>query len=655
MAKVKNFISIWGNLYNFTQSLKLMELFLPGIILDFNFIPLLFVVAIAWLIPMVLTILKVDKIPSVLLEIIAGYVAGTFLLKYVNHDSLLVLDFLALSGLVFIMFLSGLEIDINGILASFPKKIRAESISSNPLLAGISHYLMCLLISLTGTWLLSFYVEIPNIWFFSLIPTTTFMGIVYPVLKNRGETRTYYGQTLITTSAVADIFSITLVTVSALYLKFGFHYELFLVIAFFLFFIILYYLGKKFSPGIFKKITFQKAHAATQLSMRGSLALVLLFVVISQFVGGEVVILGAFLSGLLMSFFMSKERSILIIKLEGMGFGFFIPVFFIMVGAKFDPGSLKEYENSIYLFLALLVVLFYAVKVIPSFIWIKRFGRRLSFAAGFLLAAHLGLVIAASSVGLELGAITPGANASFIIMVAITCFASPMLYNQVNKKISFPDDHTVIIGGSSVGVLLSRRLKMLGKSSLIVEIDPVRYAEIKSNGLDIILGNGLDPLIYKQVHLKSNTFVVVITGSQDKDFEICKMLRKDLHQEKIIAIPGNSRLEDQMRRLGVQILDARRVLASTIENLILRPGAYHSLIETFENFSVEDITVIEGLVEGKRVMDIPLHKDAMIMLLTRNNEKFVPHGDTYLKAGDIITLFGTATAIEEIRLLISRS
>lgn len=632
-----------------------MNLILPAIILDFNFIPLLFVMAVAWLIPMGLTILKFDKIPSVLIEIVAGYVAGVFLMKYVNQDSLLVLNFLALSGLIFIMFLSGIEIDINSIMASFPRKINIRSFSDNPLLAGIVHYLMCLVISYAGTYLLSYFVAIPNVWFFSLIPTTTFMGIVYPVLKNRGETKTNYGQTLITTSAVADIFSITLVTISSLYLKFGFNYEMFVVLAFFLFFILLYLIGMKFSPGIFKKITYQKAHAATQLSMRGAIALVLLFVVISQFVGGEVVILGAFLSGLLMSVFMSKERSILIIKLEAMGFGFFIPAFFIMVGAKFDPGSLKEYGSAIYIFLALLVVLFYAVKIIPSFIWIRKFGKRLSMAAGFLLAAHLGLVIAASSVGLELGAITPGANASFIIMVVITCFASPLMYGQINRKKAFSDDHTIIIGGSSVGVLLSRRLKMLGKSSLIVEIDPVRYAEIKSNGLEIIQGDGMDIELYKHINLKSNNYIVVNTASEDKDLEICELLRRELNHERIISIPGNSKIESRMHQLGVHILDARRILASTIENLILRPGAYQSLIETFENFSVEDVTILNDEIQGKRIMDIPLHKDAMIMLLTRGNEKYVPHGNTYLKMGDVITVFGTGSAIEDIRNVISQN
>lgn len=631
------------------------ELFITGLILDFNFIPLLFVIFIAWLIPMLLTIFKADKIPSVLLEILAGYVAGIFLIKYIDKDSLLVLDFLALSGLVFIMFLSGVEIDIHSILASFPKKIRMDSFGTNPLLAGVAHYIMCLVISFAGTYLLSFYVEIPNIWFFSLIPTTTFMGIVYPVLKNRGETKTYYGQTLITTSAVADIFSITLVTVSALYLKFGFHYELFLVIAFFLFFILLYQLGKKFTPGIFKKVTYQKAHAATQLSMRGAIALVLLFVVIAQFVGGEVVILGAFLSGLLMSFFMSKERSILIIKLEAMGFGFFIPVFFIMVGARFDPGSLLEYDKSLYVFLALLLILFYIVKIIPSFIWIRKFGQRLSVAAGFLLAAHLGLVIAAASVGLKLGAITPGANSSFIIMVAITCFASPLIYGLINRKKTYPEDQTIIIGGSSVGVLVARRLKMLGRSSLIIEVNPQRYEEIHSNGLEIVLGDGLDKSTYERIDLKSDCNVVVMTGSEQTDLAVCELLRKEFNHEKIISVPGNSRIEKKMLGLGVQILDARRVIASTIENFILSPSVYRSLVETFENYLVEDIIILNSDAEGKRIMDIPLNKESMIILVTRGNEKYVPHGETYLRAGDVITVFGTGSAIEEIRNTISRN
>jgi Trk K+ transport system NAD-binding subunit len=111
-------------------------------------------------------------------------------------------------------------------------------------------------------------------------------------------------------------------------------------------------------------------------------------------------------------------------------------------------------------------------------------------------------------------------------------------------------------------------------------------------------------------------------------------------------------MEDQLRSFGVEILDARRILASTIENIILRPGTYYSLIQTYEHYSVEDITILNSGLDGKKVMELPIHKDGMLMLLTRGQDKYVPHGDTYLRSGDILTVFGTGTAIQQIRELL---
>jgi Trk K+ transport system NAD-binding subunit len=269
-------------------------------------------------------------------------------------------------------------------------------------------------------------------------------------------------------------------------------------------------------------------------------------------------------------------------------------------------------------------------------------------AAGFLLAAHLGLVIAASSVGLELGAITQGANSSFIIMVIITCFASPYFYNQINPKKAFTEGGTIIVGGSSIGVLLSRRLKLLGKSCVIIEHDQSRFSELSKSGIETIHGDGREPELYKQLSLNPSSYVVVLTGNDEANLEICGMIRKELHHERIISVPGSTKMEDQLHLLGVEILDATRVVASTIENLILRPGTYHSLIQTYENYTVEDITVINSSIDGKTVMELPLHHDCMLMLLARGNEKQVPHGSTYIKQGDVLTVFGTSDAISEL-------
>lgn len=652
MAKIKKFITPPGK-SPYIYPFEIMTAFLPlGIVFGVDYLPLLMVIFVAWVTPMILSTFKIEKLPSVLVEMMAGYLLGRLFLTNLDHDSLFLLDFLALTGLIFIMFLSGLEINVDQLMGSFPRRLTWKGFTTNPLLSGIAHYALTLVLSLIGTLMLSWMVDIPNIWFFAIIPTTTFMGIVYPVLKARGETRGYYGQTLIITSAVADVLSILLITISAIYMKFGLHYELLLVIGLLLFSILVYAFGKKYAAKIFRRISFQQAHTVSQITVRGAILLILIFVTIAQFAGAEVVVLGAFICGFVLSFFVSKERSLLILKLEGIGFGFFIPIFFIMVGAKFQPANLLEYQDSLYIFLALLLILFFMVKIIPSLIWIRVFQFRKSMAAGFLLAARLGLVIAAASVGLELGAITEGANASFIIMVMITCISSPLMYEWIFRKPRISEDKMVIVGGSSVGVILTRRMKVHNKQVIIIEKDEDRYFELKRSGFMAYHGDGSKSEIYRKIKLAPDNYVIVLTGSDEENLKICRMLREDLQHEKIISKPDSSLVEKQMELMNIETLDARGFLANALENLIVRPTIHRAVIDNFETFDVQDILVTGEQADGKQIMHLSFHKDGMVLLVRKGKEIIIPHGDTYLRKGDIVTVFGTETALEETRKLL---
>ncbi|MDX9905973.1 MAG: NAD-binding protein, partial [Bacteroidales bacterium] len=270
-------------------------------------------------------------------------------------------------------------------------------------------------------------------------------------------------------------------------------------------------------------------------------------------------------------------------------------------------------------------------------------------AGGFLMASRLGLVIAAAFVGMELGVITPGMNTVLIIMAIITCVLSPLLYNIIFKQKAISDEKTVIVGGSSIGVLLSRRLQMHGRSSVIIERNRERYEEIKAKGLDAFYGDGTNVKVYERIGLKKENFILVFTGQGPVDEAICQMLRNELFHERIISKPENLKEEIALRNLGVDVIDSRLVIAATLENMILKPTAHHALIDSFENYIVEDLEVISPEVDGRQIKEIHLHKDGMLMLLTRGHEKQVPHGDTYLRKGDRLTVFGTATAIDQIR------
>ncbi|MCD4681467.1 MAG: cation:proton antiporter, partial [Bacteroidales bacterium] len=401
-----------------------------NITFDIDYFPLLIVIATAWLIPMLLSVVKISKVPIVIVEIIAGYFIGNYILDSYSFESTFILEFLALTGFIFLMFLGGLEIDVDQIISSFPrKKLSIARFLKNPLLVGLLIFVITLLLSYGSAILLSGIVETKNTWYFSLIMVTTSVGIIVPVLKNNGEISSRFGQMIVVSAAIADILSIILFTYTAFIIKNGLEIDILLIFLLFILFFVFYRVGNRLKGiSFFKKITYQLSHAASQIQIRGTLLLIFIFVVVAQFIDKEAVLLGAFLCGLLLSFFLHKERSLLILNLDGMGYGFFIPVFFIMVGAQFDPKALTTLDNSLHLFLILLLITLFAVKLIPSLLWVRLFGTRRAVSGGFLMASRLSLIIAASQIGLELGVISPAINSCFLVMAIITCFISPVIY-----------------------------------------------------------------------------------------------------------------------------------------------------------------------------------------------------------------------------------
>ncbi|MEA3448137.1 MAG: monovalent cation:proton antiporter family protein [Bacteroidota bacterium] len=624
---------------------------LLSISFQFEFYPLLIVIGLAFLIPILLSLLNLGRIPTVIVEIILGYMVGKFLFPVLPDFNTEYLDFLALSGFMFLMFLGGLEIDVNGIVQSFPRKqLTKKTFVQNPLLVGFLYFLMSLLLSLGFAELLSFFININNSLYFALIMVTTSVGIILPVLKSHNMLNSSFGQMVITAAALADILSILLFSFTAYILKHGFESKLLLILGLFLLFYILYGMGQRLTKKTFvKRISHQLSHASSQIQIRGTIFLILLFIVIAQFIGTEVMLLGAFLAGLLISVFMNKNRSILLIKLDGMGYGFFIPVFFIMVGVQFDDTALLKMGNSPLLFLFLLLIAMYLIKILPALLWRKRYGTKRAMAGGVLMASRLSLIIAASKIGLDFGIISPGINAAFVLMAVLTCLISPIVFNSVISKNILSGDKHIIIGGSSTGVLLARRLKMHGAKAILIEQDKQRYKNLNKKGLTVINADGTDPSIFFELDLSPDNYIVVLTNSEQRNIEICRMLKTTFNHDKIISKASENLIEQQLKNLKVDYVDSHRIMATTLENLIFRPTTYHALVETFENYQVEDIKLSNPDISGRQVKDVPFHKDGQLILIRQEQKVDIPHGNTLLKKGDIITVMGTEPALQDFR------
>ena len=285
--------------------------------MDFSsdFLPLFIVVGLAWFSPIITSQIRIVQIPSVVFEIGLGIIIGPFVLNILPESEYL--NFLGLMGFVFLMFLSGLEINVTKVIHSFPRrKITWDRLLKNPLLTGVIIYILTLLLAILSALLLRTIIPIKQIWYFALIISTSSLGVIMPVIKNRSEIQQPYGQMLIMAAAVADILSILLFTFTISIIEKGVRFEVFLIISLFVLFFVFYQLGRILvKVNLFKRILNTLSHAASQIKVRGVLALILLFVMVSQLIKTEV-ILGAFLAGILISYFSDKDRSTLMMKLK---------------------------------------------------------------------------------------------------------------------------------------------------------------------------------------------------------------------------------------------------------------------------------------------------------------------------------------------------
>jgi trk system potassium uptake protein TrkA len=180
-----------------------------------SFVPLLIVAVLAVLAPLVTSRIRRVKIPSVVGEIVAGIIVGQSVLGLVGHDP--VLEILSLLGFAYLMFLSGLEVEFD---ALFPRQgvtpgSWRERVAS-PLNLGALTFLLTLILGAFAALALHALDAADDPLLMTLILSTTSLGLVVPVLKERGLTSHTFGQVLLISAVIADFATMLLVSVYVL-------------------------------------------------------------------------------------------------------------------------------------------------------------------------------------------------------------------------------------------------------------------------------------------------------------------------------------------------------------------------------------------------------------------------------------------------------
>ncbi len=394
-----------------------------------SFAPLLIVVILAFLVPLLLSSVRGRlAIPIVVGEIVAGMIVGRSGFGWVSHDNV-ALDLLKELGFVLLMFLSGMEIDFRGLRAVDSNRARRESRWS-PLRVAILNFAITLLLAGVLAWGLKWIGATKDPWMMALILSTTALGVVVPILKEARLSQTIFGQTILLATVIADFTTMFLISVLVAVISRGLTAEILLVFLLF----VAFFFAARFGTFLSRIESVQRvieelSHATAQIKVRAAFSTLLIFVVLAERLGIEIIV-GAFLAGAIVALLRTPEDSALSSQLEAIGFGFFIPIFFIMVGVDFDLPALLS-SNAALLSVPLLLLAAVAVKVIPALVFRLNHSWREALAAGILLCPRLSLIIAAAAIGEKLGVIDASVNAGIVLVAIVTVTASPLAFFRV--------------------------------------------------------------------------------------------------------------------------------------------------------------------------------------------------------------------------------
>jgi Kef-type K+ transport system membrane component KefB len=381
---------------------------------EISFSGLVVVAAVALLAPLLLGLAPRLRLPSVVLEIMAGIVIGPALLGWVETDT--VIRVFALFGLAYLLFLAGLEIDFD--------RLRGGSLR----VAGIG-FVVSFLIALVVGYGLETSGQVENGLIVAIILSATSLGVVVPLLKDAGEVGSPFGQLMIAAASIADFATVIILTLFFSREATGTGAQLLLLAGFVLAAAaaVVGLLGLERSMRL-SALLVRLQDTTAQIRVRGAFLLLAGFVALAENLGLEV-ILGAFTAGAILSL---VDRDALMThphfrtKLEGAGFGFFIPVFFVGVGLTFDLDALLASAETI-LRVPIFLVALLAVRGLPALVYRRLIGTRRTVVAGLLQATSLPFIVAASMIGVDLGVISEATSAALIGAGLLSVLIFPLL------------------------------------------------------------------------------------------------------------------------------------------------------------------------------------------------------------------------------------
>jgi Trk K+ transport system NAD-binding subunit len=331
-----------------------------------------------------------------------------------------------------------------------------------------------------------------------------------------------------------------------------------------------------------------------------------------------------------------------------MGYGFFIPIFFIMVGVRFNLAALASSTQALFL-VPLLLGAAILVKLLPTLLFRLRFSWRETLAAGSLLSARLSLIIAASAIGLRLGVIGEEVNAAIILVAILTVTFAPLLFIRLAHRAEQQTPPIIIASAGELGILVAEQLRTHGESVVLFSLDAEDIAKAQGRGLHAVLArlDQADPAV--EPYLSRARALICTSSDMAYNYRVCQWVRATYGIEHLVVQVNDPQEHLRFTELGAVTFNPALDRVPLLALLARNPGIYELLVRNDDDKEVAEVAVRNADYTGRKLLELKLPGDLLILAVRRRDELLVPHGHIQLKVGDRLTLIGSLAAINQAR------
>jgi NhaP-type Na+/H+ or K+/H+ antiporter len=236
------------------------------------------------------------------------------------------------------------------------------------------------------------------------------------------------------------------------------------------------------------------------------------------------------------------------------------------------------------------------------------------------------------------------------LTIAITIAVQATYANWLANRLGVRPMGVLIVGGGRVGRMLAERLISTSEDVSMIELDAEKAELARKLGVSVIVGDATNTATMEKAGVKNAHTVVATTRSDKDNLLACQIARTRYGREHVVSRVTDPESLPSFEELGIRVMNQAAATATILSNLVRRPSIFGLLTGSAANDAdITEVVVASDAVAGKALKDLKIPGDSLVMLIRREGRRMIPHGDSLLAPGDVLTIVGTNGATERAR------